>query len=198
MKLFLKNIIKNKLPLYLLVFAMILACSSSSGGSEDIVVHGKKIANDTIYTLEDFTSAPVKFKKLKEYDVDQLTYAKSVFYGFKKFEDPVDYEIRFFDSHQDALNGEALVRERAGTKEEITLDKDEAVFTEGLKDVRHCFGEAQGEGGVAGGGAGIGGHCINSKYRNYVIQGNFILLCQGMDLSGSMRNCDNLLSLLSK
>ena len=183
MKLFLKNVIKNKLPLYLFVFAMILACSSSSGGDEDIVVHGKKIANDTIYTLEDFTSAPVKFKKLKEYDVDQLTYAKSVFYGFKKFEDPVDYEIRFFDSHQDALNGEALVRERAGTKEEITLDKDEAVFTEGLKDVRHCFGEAQGEGGVAGGGAGIGGHCINSKYRNYVIQGNFILLCQGMDLS---------------
>lgn len=198
MKLFLKNVTKNKLPLYLLVFAMILACSSSSGGDEDIVVHGKKIANDTIYTLEDFTSAPVKFKKLKEYDVDQLTYAKSVFYGFKKFEDPVDYEIRFFDSHKDALNGEALVRERAGTKEEITLDKDEAVFTEGLKDVRHCFGEAQGEGGVAGGGAGIGGHCINSKYRNYVIQGNFILLCQGMDLSGSMRNCDNLLSLLSK
>ncbi len=197
MKLNLKNTINNKLVLSLLTLIMILGCSSSSGGDEDIV-HGKKIANDTIYTLEDFTSAPIKFKKLREYDVDQLTYAKSVFYGFMKFEEPVDYEIRFFDSHEDALNGESLVRERAGTKEEITLDKDEAVFTEGLKDVRHCFGEAQGEGGVAGGGAGIGGHCINSKYRNYVIQGNFILLCQGMDLRGSMRNCDNLLSLLTK
>ena len=198
MKLLLKNTINNKLVLSLLTLTIIMGCSSSSGTDNDIVVHGKKIASDTVYTLEDFTGPAVKFKKLKEYDVDQLTYAKSVFYGFKKFEDPVDYEIRFFDSHQDALNGEVLVRERAGTKEEITLDKDEAVFTEGLKDVRHCFGEAQGEGGVAGGGAGIGGHCINSKYRNYVIQGNFILLCQGMDLGGSMRNCDNLLSLLAK
>ena len=106
--------------------------------------------------------------------------------------------IRFFETHEDALMGEELVRERAGTKEEIKLDKNEAVFTEGLKDVRHCFGEAQGEGGVAGGGAGIGGHCINSKYRNYVIQGNIILLCQGMDINASFRNCEKLLNLLNE
>ncbi|MEC7880904.1 MAG: DUF6810 family protein [Chloroflexota bacterium] len=182
-----------------LLLLLIIGCSSegSSDASGTLEV-GKTVASDVIYSLDDFTGSPVKFKKLKEYSVEELTYAKSVFYGFRKFEEPVDYEIRFFDSHSDAINGEALVRERAGTKEEIKLDKDEAVFTEGLKDVRHCFGESQGEGGVAGGGAGIGGHCINSKYRNYVIQGNFILLCQGMDLGASMRNCDNLLSLLEK
>ena len=48
------------------------------------------------------------------------------------------------------------------------------------------------------GGAGIGGHCINSKYRNYVIQGNIILLCQGMDMNASYRNCEKLLNLLIK
>jgi len=192
-----KNIYKH-ISITLLLL-LIIGCSSegSSDASSTLEV-GKTVASDVIYTLDDFIGSPVKFKKLKEYSVEELTYAKSVFYGFRKFDEPVDYEIRFFDSHSDAVNGEALVRERAGTKEEIKLDKDEAVFTEGLKDVRHCFGESQGEGGVAGGGAGIGGHCINSKYRNYVIQGNFILLCQGMDLSASMKNCDNLLSLLEK
>ncbi len=183
----------------ILLLLSIIGCSSEGSSDDSSTIEvGKIVTNDVIYSLDDFTGSPVKFKKLKEYSVEELTYAKSVFYGFRKFEDPIDYEIRFFDSHEDALNGEALVRERAGTKEEIKLDKDEAVFTEGLKDVRHCFGESQGEGGVAGGGAGIGGHCINSKYRNYVIQGNFILLCQGMDLNASMRNCDNLLSLLEK
>ena len=49
---------------------------------------------------------------------------------FRKFDDPVDYEIRFFETHEDALMGEELVRERAGTKEEIKLDKNEAVFTD--------------------------------------------------------------------
>ena len=174
------------------------SCSSWDDSSGEGIILGKKISNSVTYNLEDFTSSPVKFKKLKEYDVDELNYAKNVYYGFRKFEDPVDYEIRFFDSHEDALLGEELVRERAGTKEEIKLDKNEAVFTEGLKDVRHCFGEAQGEGGVAGGGAGIGGHCINSKYRNYVIQGNIILLCQGMDMNASFRNCEKLLNLLNK
>jgi len=192
-----KNI--HKIILMTLLILLIIGCSSEqSSGESSTVEVGKTVSSDVIYNLDDFTGSPVKFKKLKEYSVEELTYAKSVFYGFRKFEDPVDYEIRFFDSHESALNGEALVRERAGTKEEIKLDKDEAVFTEGLKDVRHCFGESQGEGGVAGGGAGIGGHCINSKYRNYVIQGNFILLCQGMDLNASMKNCDNLLSLLEK
>ena len=183
----------------ILLLLSIIGCSSEGSSDDSSTIEvGKIVTSDVIYSLDDFTGSPVKFKKLKEYSVEELTYAKSVFYGFRKFEDPIDYEIRFFDSHEDALNGEALVRERAGTKEEIKLDKDEAVFTEGLKDVRHCFGESQGEGGVAGGGAGIGGHCINSKYRNYVIQGNFILLCQGMDLNASMKNCDNLLSLLEK
>ena len=192
--------IKKNLFLISLIISASLVFSCSSGGDsggEEIVL-GKQVSNGMTYTLDDFTASPVKFKKLKEYKVDQLTYAKSVYYGFRKFEDPIDYEIRFFDSHADAVSGEALVRERAGTKEEIKLDKDEAVFTEGLKDVRHCFGEAQGEGGVAGGGAGIGGHCINSKYRNYVIQGNIILLCQGMDMNASYRNCEKLLDLLIK
>ncbi|MBF50834.1 MAG: hypothetical protein CL890_00690 [Dehalococcoidia bacterium] len=184
--------------LLLILFMFNFSCSSGEDSSGEGIILGKKISNSVTYNLEDFTSSPVKFKKLKEYDVDELNYAKNVYYGFRKFEDPVDYEIRFFDSHEDALLGEELVRERAGTKEEIKLDKNEAVFTEGLKDVRHCFGEAQGEGGVAGGGAGIGGHCINSKYRNYVIQGNIILLCQGMDMNASFRNCEKLLNLLDK
>ncbi|MBM01820.1 MAG: hypothetical protein CL762_03785 [Chloroflexi bacterium] len=184
----------------LITFSLLSIIGCSSSGDDGPVVVGKIVTSDVIYSLDDFTGSPVKFKKSKEYSVEQLTYAKEVYFGFKKFEDPVDYEIRFFDSHNDALNGEALVRERAGTEEEIKLKKDEAVFTEGLKDVRECVGSGsqRGMGGDTSGGAGVGGHCLNSKYKNYVIQGNFILLCHGIDPKDSLGNCEKLLALLEK
>lgn len=184
----------------LITFSLILITGCSSGNDDAPVGVGKIVTSDVIYSLDDFTGSPVKFKKSKEYSVEQLTYAKQVFFGFRKFEEPVDYEIRFFDSHDDALNGETLVRERAGTEEEIKLKKDEAVFTEGLKDVRECVGSGsqRGMGGDTSGGAGVGGHCLNSKYKNYVIQGNFILLCHGIDPKDSLENCEKLLALLEK
>ena len=184
----------------LITFNFLLIIGCSSGNDDAPVGVGKIVTSDLIYSLDDFTGSPVKFKKSKEYSVEQLTYAKQVFFGFRKFEEPVDYEIRFFDSHNDALNGETLVRERAGTEEEIKLKKDEAVFTEGLKDVRECVGSGsqRGMGGDTSGGAGVGGHCLNSKYKNYVIQGNFILLCHGIDPKDSLENCEKLLALLEK
>ncbi|MBH60518.1 MAG: hypothetical protein CL907_05080 [Dehalococcoidia bacterium] len=184
----------------LITFNFLLIIGCSSGNDDAPVGVGKIVTSDVIYSLDDFTGSPVKFKKSKEYSVEQLTYAKQVFFGFRKFEEPVDYEIRFFDSHNDALNGETLVRERAGTEEEIKLKKDEAVFTEGLKDVRECVGSGsqRGMGGDTSGGAGVGGHCLNSKYKNYVIQGNFILLCHGIDPKDSLENCEKLLALLEK
>lgn len=193
------NLFKTIL-LSLIFLILTISCSSAGGNDDGPVVIGKVIANEVIYTLDDFTSSNVKFKKLREYSVDELAYAKSVFYGFRKFEDPIDYEIRFFDSHQDALMGESVARERAGTEDEIKLDKDEAVFTEGLKDVRECVGSGsqRGMGGDTSGGAGVGGHCLNSKYKNYVIQGNIILLCHGINAEDSMISCDNLLALLVK
>ena len=191
------NLLKT---IFLSSIFFVLACSSAGGNDDGPVVIGKVIANEVIYTIEDFTNSNVKFKKLKEYSVEELTHANKVFYGFKKYDEPVDYEIRFFDSHEVALMGESVVRERAGTEDEIKLDKDEAVFTEGLKDVRECVGSGsqRGMGGDTSGGAGVGGHCLNSKYKNYVIQGNIILLCHGYDAEDSMINCDNLLALLDK
>ena len=119
-------LIKSKSIFFLsLATILVISCSSGEDSAGDEIVLGKKISNNNIYTLEDFTESPVKFKKLKEYNVDELNYAKSVYYGFRKFDDPVDYEIRFFETHEDALMGEELVRERAGTKEEIKLDKND-------------------------------------------------------------------------
>ena len=109
------------------------SCSSGEDSSGEGIILGKKISNSVTYNLEDFTSSPVKFKKLKEYDVDELNYAKNVYYGFRKFEDPVDYEIRFFDSHEDALLGEELVRERAELKKKLSLIKMKQYLPRGLK-----------------------------------------------------------------
>ena len=75
--------IKKNLFLIALIISASLVFSCSSGGDsggEEIVL-GKQVSNGMTYTLDDFTASPVKFKKLKEYKVDQLTYAKSVYYG---------------------------------------------------------------------------------------------------------------------
>ena len=59
---------KSKSFLMLLILLLfIFSCSSGEDSSGEEIILGKKISNSVTYNLEDFTSSPVKFKKLKEY-----------------------------------------------------------------------------------------------------------------------------------
>ncbi len=70
--------------LLLILFLFIFSCSSGEDSSGEEIILGKKISNSVTYNLEDFTSSPVKFKKLKEYDVDELNYAKKCLLRFQE------------------------------------------------------------------------------------------------------------------
>ena len=101
-------------------------------------------AVENFFTLEDFTSSG--FKKLKKYKVKDLPGATAAFYGFYKFEDPIDYELRFYNTHEDALElGLKIAEERVGSKpEDVKIRKDDATWKEGLKEARFCTGPTGG------------------------------------------------------
>ena len=74
------------------------------------------------FELEDFTS--VGLKKNKTYKVEELPKALSAYFGFIRFNEPaedgkgkkvVEYELRFYNSHEDAINyGAEYAEERVG------------------------------------------------------------------------------------
>jgi len=158
-------------------------------------------AVEKIFTLEDFTSSG--FKKLKKYKVKDLPGATAAFYGFYKFEDPADYELRFYNTHEDALElGLVIAEERVGSKpEDVILDKKLATWKEGLKEARFCTGPTSGatsKGGTVIGAGGMGGVCTFPKYKDLIVYGNVIVLCQGNEKSESKENCINLIKKLEE
>jgi len=93
--------------------AVFFACSSNE--SDQIQPIDQVVNNNIIYSTEDFFSAG--FKKSKDYDVSELPGAISVTYGFWKTPNkvPVDYEIRIYPSHNEAVNiGSKYAKERSG------------------------------------------------------------------------------------
>jgi hypothetical protein len=178
----------------ILFLNFVIACSNSEDPSQKIE---KITSTEKIFTIDDLTKTG--FKKNKTYKTDELPGANSAYYGFKNTKDPngkrvsVDYEARFFDSHEDAKNiGTELVEERVG--KEAKLTKNDATWKEGVKEARTC-------GGDSGHGKGYSlvvasSTCNLAKYNDYYIYGNLILLCQGKDDLESQKNCRELLYLL--
>ena len=179
-----------------LLLLWVISCFSNEDPADLI---NKITDTERVFSLEDFTNSG--FKKLKKYKIKDLPDSIGAFYGFYKFEDPVDFELRFYANHADAVeSGIPLAEERAGEKvEDVILDKELATFKEGLKDARGCLGaqtqKGQG-GGYFSGGAGVGGHCVYPKYKDFIVYGNVILLCQGMESKDALNNCSKLISLL--
>lgn len=57
------------------------------------------MANDSIYAIDDFTS--VGYKAVTQFELDTLPEANDAWYGFY---DQKDFELRFYESHEAALN----------------------------------------------------------------------------------------------
>jgi hypothetical protein len=117
-----------------------------------------------------------QFKDLKQYDTTDLLGASAAIYGFMKSGSAAfDYEVRFYESHQSAVElGIGFATEGAGPNAAIT--EDDAVFKEGVKDRRLAYGADR---GVAG-----------PKYGTYVIYNNLIILCQGANADQGMERCE--------
>ncbi len=176
----LKTLSARHLPqlIALLTLSAIFITGCGSGSSEDELF--PQISDPgTIFTLDDVLATP--YKELNNYSTDELPGATAASYGFMRIDDgdPYDFEIRVYESHQEAVNqGTAMALE--GTGENAILSEDDATFKEGIKDRRTIIG-----GGV-GGGARSG---IGPKFASYAIFGNIVMLCQGSDSKTSLERC---------
>tara|TARA_Y100001936_G_C15861773_1_gene552862 strand:- start:74 stop:697 length:624 start_codon:yes stop_codon:yes gene_type:complete len=192
---------KKILISFLLIFTslMIVACgggsdSSSSDSSSAAVIFEQIEDSGSIYSLDDFIA--IGYKKGKSVKEDKLMDGMTnAYWGFWKVpykdwsgKDMIDYELRFYASHSDAVSmGEKSADLRTGENAQIrkkTTNDPKAVHPIGadwqelLKEAREC----QGDGGHHT------GACIIPKYADYKIFGNVIILGQGADLEESHKN----------
>ena len=92
----------------------------------------------------------------------------------------IDYEIRFYANHADAVSMGTEYVENA-TGEEGCISKDCALWTEDIKH-RAFLAERLGN-------AHAGNGQPKAKYLSYVIYGNMIVMCPGYNVEDSRTRC---------
>lgn len=139
-------------------------------------------SSGVIYTTDDLFD--LGFKQVKAYSVEGLPGASAALFGFWRppGADPMDYEVRFYGSHDKAVSlGTDLAEE--GTGEDAILDAGEARYKEGVKDRRIHTDYAGG---------------IVPKYGDFAIVDNVVMLCQGKSASQSLEHCSLLADALAQ
>ena len=157
------------------------ACGNTSNTNDEQSQQFPKITEtERIFTVEDFLS--VGFKQSKDYDVTELPAATSAIYGFWKpgGGESVDYEIRFYPSHDDAVTKGTFFADEVTGPDGAVSDKD-VTWKEGTRDRR-----------TSGFTIGGGGGSLAVKYADYIIHSNVIMLCQGRDKDQSLDHCQSI------
>jgi hypothetical protein len=166
--------------LLLIALALTVACGSSSDSETAASGLARITPSETVYELDDLLA--IGFKKDKSFDVEGLTEATSAHYGFWGL-DPYDrkeFEARFYPSHASAVEfGTSFAEERTGP--DAIIKTGETSWEEGAKEARSCARKSSNS------------NCHLSKYGDYVIYGNMILICQGADSGTSLDVCGELL-----
>ena len=160
----------------------VTACGSSPDSANENEIVAKITPSETVFSLESLTD--VGFKKGKTFDVEGLTGAITAYLGYWGLDpyDRKDYEARFYPSHADAVEfGTIFADERTGP--DAVIKTGETMWEEGAKDARACTRSAGGD----------SSNCRISKYGDYIIYGNMILICQGRDSTTSLEQCAVLL-----
>ena len=145
----------------------------------------QKVRDAGNVTLADLQS--IDFKKGKTFDVEGLEAATEAYYGFwgKDPYNRLEFEARFYVSHADAVEfGTGPAQNRVGRDAKLT--RDEGYWEEGMKEARQCTRAAGGD----------SSDCTVSRYGDFVIYGNLVLICQGRDSATALETCDELLTAL--
>jgi len=164
----------------LLVSIVIITLTSCSSKVEFVPIE-KITDSDNNYSIGDFKQ--IGFKQSREYPVDNLPGSVSAYYGFIKNlqGNPEDYEIRFYSTHIDAIQQGSEYADNIAGKEGC-IKKECALWTEDLKHRQH-LSEPRTWSGGAGNGIPI------PKYLNYIVHGNFILMCPGYNEIDALNKC---------
>lgn len=178
-----------------LITLFILICLSCSEPQKSLI---PQISNTTsTYAIDDFKE--IGFKIGEQYDNKDLPKSKYVYWGFWKDKDADegsarfqslggsvggmrDFEIRFYDNHTDAVEfGKIYAEDSSG--ENAVLTKKNTLWPVGIKNRR-----------TSGGPDGS----PLPKYGGYTIYGNFIILCEGVNLDQSLKTCSKIINELLK
>jgi len=158
-------------------------CSSQKnpdpGGSADPRFQKVSIA-DQIYVVQDFLV--IGFRESKRYNVSELPKAVDAWYGFWKPGGiaPKEFELRFYGSHEDAVEAGTVPAEDA-SGEEANLDRATALWKEGHRDRRAIYDYRA---------------APMAKYKDYAIFGNVVLLCEGKVPAESLEHCEAMINAL--
>ena len=136
----------------------------------------KVASSDRIFTVDDLVVAG--FEKSKEYDVEGLVAATEAWFGWSSLggADLIDCEVRFYRSHEDAVEYGTPFAEEASGKDAV-INSDDATWKEDVRDRRKVIGGK--ELGAYGSGAA-------PKYGAYTIFANMVMLCEGMSAEQSL------------
>ena len=166
------------------------ACGQDAGAPGAAVapegVFEKITPLDRVYAFDDLTAAG--FRESKEYDVEGLTGATGAWFGWWSPGGgaPVDIEVRFYESHEDAVElGTSFAEEASG--DDAIINSNDATWKKDVRDRRSVIG------GVEGGGARSG---AAPKYGDYAIFANMVMLCEGTTSDHSLERCESLVDAL--
>ena len=148
----------------------------------------KATPSDRVYVIEDLFA--IGLKKSKRYDVEGLPTgidAWSGFWGPGPY-DRSDYEIRFYASHEDAVEyGTPLAEEVTG--EEAALHRDNPTWKEGAKDRWRTSS-------VVGLARGLQSGRLGPMYLAFTIFADMVILSEGEDSATSLERCAFLIDAL--
>ncbi len=165
-----------------LSFALVACGTADSGsGAESGEETGdpRIRSTDDVYSIDDLKEAGVKANK--EYDVMDLPGADA---AWRIIYNRLDYEVRFYPDH-DTLISQGLPYADHVTGDDAIVIGDDVIWEEGAKDRRRCSRDAD---------TPHSGCAYSPRYWDYVVVGNMIMMCEGLESEQSIDNCDNLLA----
>ena len=167
----------------LVALAAAAACGTDSGGGErgpegENTIR-KVTPSECIYDIEAFRAAGLKANK--SYDVADLPGGVAAWHGVFGAR---DFEVRFYASHEDAVEFGAAPAGHVSGKDGVVSGPD-VLWEEGESNRRKC---------VPSGGLSEAGCLQTARYGDYVIIGNAVVLCEGLDSEMALEACAALLS----
>ena len=185
-----------------LIFNIILITSCSSDVTptptpvpkEEKVIFEQVIDKGNILSSKDFFD--IGFNEYKEYNVSKLTEATEAWYGYwGPDEDNVKYyELRFYPDHSTAVS-EGTPFAKDATGDDAKLKRQETMWRVGLPD-RKQDASCQQRYNLQR--SSLRGECGSrvSKYADYIIFNNVIMLCEGKDSNEAFKLCHSLVNSL--
>ena len=168
--------------IFSIIILLFLAYGCGTKAEEIKITLDKFTDNGKTYSIDNFLNSD--FKINKEYDVSELESADGVWFGFWKndADKALDFEIRIYPTHQLAVDkGISYVDEVIG--EDAILKKSLSSWNEGIQDRRTRSDKSY---------KGSSANTVRAKYLDYIVYGNTIILCTGLDLNYARQNCSDL------